>query len=433
MARIVLTVYGSYGDVFPYLAVGRRLVERGHEAILAAPPIYRRAAAEAGVGFAAVRPNVDYEDRRVIDPRQGVEVLIREILIPRLRESYRDLEAACDGAGLLVSHVLTHAAPILAEKKGIPWVSTALSPFFFGSAHDPPALAPVPWFPRLRPLGPFVVGRLWRLLMRVPLAWSEPIRTLRRELGLEPGSDHLLAFVLDPSGHQPRWGIMSSSFAVLALFSRVLAEPQRDWPDHTTLCGFPFHDRDFGGAADSERLDRFLSAGPPPLVFSLGSTAVQGAGRFYDFAAEAARRLRQRAVLVVGGSTAPENLTDEICAVRSAAVFPLFRAASIVVHAGGVGTIGQAMRAGTPQIVLPFSFDQFDNALRMRRLGVGHFLNRKRFTARALARAVRRISADSEMHARAAMIGERIRGEDGTAVACEVLERVLERGARRLE
>ena len=170
-----------------------------------------------------------------MDPRHGAEVVVREILVPYLRDSYRDLEAACDGADLLVSHVLTYAAPILGEKTGIPWVSTVLSPMVFASAYDPPALAPIPWLARLRPLGPVFVRSLWRLLKRIAWSWSEPIRAFRQELGLEAGQD-------------PLWEGQFSPHGTLVLFSRVLAQAQPDWPEPTTICGFPFHDADFGAA-----------------------------------------------------------------------------------------------------------------------------------------------------------------------------------------
>ena len=152
MSRIVLTTFGSYGDLFPYLAIGQRLRERGHQAVIAAPQTYRSAVEEARLECVPIRPDVDYTDidtfRRVMDPKRGAEVVVREILVPHLRESFHDLETACASADLLVSHVLTYAAPILGEKAGIPWISTVLSPMVFCSACEPPALAPMPWLSR---------------------------------------------------------------------------------------------------------------------------------------------------------------------------------------------------------------------------------------------------------------------------------------------
>ena len=417
MTRIVLNTFGSYGDVFPYLAIAQCLQRRGHDPVIAAPETYRSASRDAGLAFWPVGPNVDFEDtdtfRRVMDRKRGAEVVVREYLVPHLRESYRQLESACAGAHLLVSHMLTFAAPILAEKNNIPWVSTALSPMCFASAYDPPALAPIPWLARLRPLGPAFVGALWRVLKRFSLRWSEPIRAFRTELGLEPGGDHL-------------WGDFPSADGVLALFADVFGPSQPDWPERTTVCGFPFYDRDFGGSDDPDRLARFLAEGPAPLVFSLGSSAIHCADDFYELAAEGVKRLRQRAVLVIGESAPPPDLPASVLAIRSAAVRPLFDGASIVVHAGGVGTVGQAMRSGRPQVVVPFAHDHFDNALRVKRLGVGGSLNRQRLTTAKLARALGAIAADEEMRARAASLADRIRAEDGTTTACQVIESIID-------
>jgi UDP:flavonoid glycosyltransferase YjiC (YdhE family) len=416
LARIVLNTFGSYGDVFPYLAIGQRLQKHGHDPVIAAPETYRSASEDAGLEFFPVGPEVDYEDadtfRRVMDQKRGAEVVVREILVPHLRESYRQLEIACEGSDLLVSHVLTYAAPILGEKRRIPWVSTTLSPMSFVSAYDPPALAPIPWFAWLRPLGPTFVGTLWRILKRFSLGWSEPIRTFRQELGLEPGGDHL-------------WGNFSSAYGVLALYSDVFAPPQPDWPELTTVCGFPFYDRDFGGSGDSGRVERFLTEGPAPLVFSLGSSAIHCAGNFYELAVEATKRLHQRAVLVIGDSAPPPDLPDGVLAIRSAAVRPLFEGASVVVHAGGVGTVGQAMRSGRPQLVVPFAHDHFDNARRVKRLGIGGSLSRTRLTATKLARYVGAIAANDDIRASAASLGKIIHAEDGAEAACKALEELL--------
>lgn len=418
MARIILNTFGSYGDVFPYLAVGQCLRSRGHDPVLAAPEAYRSSVEAAGLEFAPVRPDIDYSDpetfRRVMDQKRGAEVVVREILVPHLRDSYQDLAKACEGADLLLSHVLTYAAPILGEKQGIPWVSTVLSPMGFPSAYDPPALAPIPWFPRLRPLGPTVVGLLWRAMKRVSWSWSAPIRAFRQELGLEPGDD-------------PLWGSASRAHGVLALYSRVFAAPMPDWPEQTVVCGFPFYDQDFGGGGEADRLLRFLSEGPPPVVFSLGSSAVYAAGDFYAAALDAVTQLGHRAVLVVGDADCPKELPDAVLSIRSSAVRPLFDGASVIVHAGGIGTVGQAMRSGRPQIVIPFSHDHFDNARRVEQLGIGLSLNRKRLATDKLPRMLEKVLADERMQSIATSLSKEVSREDGPVAASEALERILDR------
>ena len=133
----------------------------------------------------------------------------------------------------------------------------------------------------------------------------------------------------------------------LALFSRVMAEPQPDWPPRMRVTGFVFYN---GPAALPPELDAFLDAGPPPVVFTLGSSVVAAAGRFYHESAEAAARLGVRAVLLTGGfaANAPARVPDGVLLVDRAPHQLLFPRARAVVHQGGAGTTAQALRGGLP-------------------------------------------------------------------------------------
>ena len=95
MARIVITSWGSYGDLYPYVGLGRALATRQHHVTLAVPAYYAPAVQEAGLHHAAVGPEIDPDDReiiaRIMDPVRGPEVLIREWLMPRLGQSFQQL------------------------------------------------------------------------------------------------------------------------------------------------------------------------------------------------------------------------------------------------------------------------------------------------------------------------------------------------------
>src|ERR1700684_2343369 len=110
--RIVLTTFGSLGDLHPYIAVALGLQIRGHEAIIATSACYRQKIEALGIGFRALRP--DFPDphadadvvRLVMDQRRGSEYVVRELMMPVLRETYEDTLAAAAGADILVSHML---------------------------------------------------------------------------------------------------------------------------------------------------------------------------------------------------------------------------------------------------------------------------------------------------------------------------------------
>jgi len=144
--RVVLCCWGSLGDLFPYLAIGRRLSALGHDVVIATCPFYREIVGKLGLGFSPVRPDVDPSRTdiiaRVMDPARGSEVVINELLVPAHREAYADTRAAAAGADVLVSHPVTFTAPIVADELRVPWLSTALAPVSFFSRFDFPILPP---------------------------------------------------------------------------------------------------------------------------------------------------------------------------------------------------------------------------------------------------------------------------------------------------
>src|SRR5436853_4506269 len=195
----------------------------------------------------------------------------------------------------------------------------------FFSTTDSTARAPAPF---LAPLGRLCTGyghMMARFARHHILAWMKPVFDLRRDLGLPPGEHPLFEGQFSP-------------MLTLALFSRVLGEPQPDWPPNVRVTGFIFYN---GPDGLSPELEAFLDAGPPPIVFTLGTSAVAAAGRFYEESADAMRRLGGRAVLLTGGfeQNRPRGpLPRDVLLIDRAPHQLLFPRAAAVVHQGGAGT-----------------------------------------------------------------------------------------------
>ena len=207
----------------------------------------------------------------------------------------------------------------------------------------------------------------------------------------------------------------------------MLATTQPDWPPHTTVTGFVFYDR-YGRLPID--LARFLDAGDPPIVFTLGSTAVgaRGSDAFYTDSVAAALALGRRAVLLVGRAEAgrPRSpLPDTIIAVDYAPHAELFPTAAVVVHHGGAGTTGQGLRAGRPALIVPHAHDQPDNARRATRIGAARSVDARRYSARRAIAELDRLLTSSRSATAAAEVGRRIRAEDGVATACEAIAAAL--------
>ena len=309
--------------------------------------------------------------------------------------------------------MLTFASHVLAEKSGIPWVSTILAPISFFSIHEPFVPPQVPSVNKLLRLHP-LIGRAYMYIgKRFTAKWVEPIYRLRSELGLS-------------KGEHPMFGGQHSPSLVLALFSKALSAPQPDWPPHTIITGFPFYDlKDESNI--SPELEKFLDEGPPPIVFTLGSTAIFVAEDFYRESIAAARLLNRRAVLLIGDARnlPKEPLPDGIAAFDYAPYGQILPRAAAVVHQGGVGTTGQTMRAGVPALIIPFNHDQPDNAFRIARLGVGRTISRTKYSAASAARELDILLTDKSYAEKAAAVGRQMQSEDGARTAADEIEKFL--------
>lgn len=397
MAKILLTTFGSYGDLHPYLAMARALVRHGHRVVLASHSHYREFVERVGAEFVAVKPG--FEDLgpeeewapKVNDARGGTEFIIRHTLMPYLEESYETFHAAAEGCDLIISHILTMAAPLVAEKRGIPWLSCALQPVMFLSAYDPPALPPMPWLPRLKFLGPCFFRPLFWLASASLSRWLTPVHALRKRLGLPASSANPLTQGFSPHG-------------TLALFPHEFAAPQRDWPPSVWQVGFPLFDQETTHEASPAVRD-FLTIAPAPVVFTLGSAVVRMATPFYHIAYDAVRQLGLRAIFLVGKEPRdlPVGLMNDSEALVSGyePFSALFPHAQAIVHQCGIGTTAQALAAGRPQVLVPFAHDQFDNARRVEQLGLGLSLPSSSLNVSRLRAALQRVTEQTSFRAKA--------------------------------
>ena len=178
----------------------------------------------------------------------------------------------------------------------------------------------------------------------------------------------------------------------------------------------------------AERLREFFAAGSPPILFTQGSTAVHHPGSFYETSVGAARMLRRRALLI-----GAEVMVDgkDVLAVPYASYGELFPKAAVIVHQGGSGTTAQALRAGVPQLIVPFGWDQPDNAARVERLGAGLTLARTAYTPASAAGALRRLLSKEQFRITVEGASRTIRSEAALTEACNAIEALLARHPSR--
>ncbi len=424
--KILLVTFGSRGDVHPFVAVGQALLREGCRVVVAVSAEHRDLILSAGLEYAEVRP-----DATEVLARLGLDMravarslaandrfLFNKIVFPHLQEAFDWLDQNCEEYDAIISHTLAFSSQVVAQRRGVPLVLLTLSPILLPSAYDPPKVRGSPFIKEPRSALALGYNRIW-LLVAAELAWlwAHPLRRFRRELGLPPRGGFGFFSPPDPD------------LETIALFSPLLTRATSDANQKILVAGHSFFDDPRAeDPAERAALERFLGEGPPPIVVTLGSFFVHDGLSHYRASLAAAGALGERAVLLAGSGDVAALQKEAGPGVfvgsylRHSALFP--RASSIV-HHGGVGTSGQAMRAGRPQLVTPYLREQQDNAARLKRLGVARVLPGWRVTAAALERELAALRGGAAYAANAQAVAAKVAEEDGAAVAARRIVKIV--------
>lgn len=410
--RILLAPMGTHGDVHPFVGMGIELARRGHDVRVIASPYFQSLIERAGlplIPFGTVEEFREAVENPIVwHPTEGFRFLLGYVA-SGLRPLYQLIaEHYVPGETLVVNSPLGMGARLAHEKLGTPLITLHLAPSSLRSVADPVVLPGI-WLPRWSPafLTRFIYWLGDRVLVGPVL--EGPLNEFRAELGLPPI-------------RRPMAGWWNSPQRVLGLFPEWYAPPAPDWPTQTRLCGFPLFDE--RGLVDlPPELDAFLQASDPPLLFTPGSAMRHGQA-FFQAAVEACQRLGRRGIfLTMHADHLPERLPDTIRHFHYIPFSQVFPRVAVVVHHGGIGTTAQGLAAGVPQLIMPMGYDQPDNALRLKRLGVGDALPVRRFTGPNLAKALVGL-LDPEVRARCQELAHRLPKESPVAAMCDFVESV---------
>jgi rhamnosyltransferase subunit B len=420
MAHIVVTTFGSTGDLNPFIALGIALRSRGHEVLFAVEANFQQQLSLLGFpvhqltgdqekALAPFRHQIFNNDQ----PLTSLKLLVDHYILPALPAKVAELREICQQADLLISVAPQFASSIVAELLHIPWISVILTPSILPSASISAQPLPVQLPASLQRLSNrfswFVGGIVLRQIV------DKPINQLRRTFRVPPRSNLMWT------------GNLSPRFTALAVSSALMPRPD-DWPQYVHMTGFCFWD----GPVDwqcPEMLTAFLHGGKPVIAVTAGTVAPGERALFapyYQASIESILACGARALLINAPETidSPEQRED-VLQVSFAPFSRVFPACAAVMHHGGIGTIAQCLRAGVPSLVVPGGVDQPFNAAQVVQRKAGLWIPRKHYTARRAEQALKALLCTPTYQEHARKLQAQVVQENGVAALCTAVEQVL--------
>ncbi|WP_253783744.1 glycosyltransferase [Nocardia amikacinitolerans] len=405
--RVVLSTFGSRGDVEPLVGLAVRLRELGAGVRVCAPPDEDFARRLAGVGVPVVPVG---RSARAMTTEAPASPNLSERAAEVIASQFEAVTAAAEGCDALVATGMLPAAAgalSVAEKLGIRSVSVTFQQLTLPSPHRPPLAY------RGRPLPPEVTDNrvLWDLdAQTIDELFGAALNTNRASIGLPP-VDNVRDYVI---GERP-W-----------LATDPTLDPWQPTDLDVVQTGAWVLPDDRPLADD---LLAFLDAGAPPVYVGFGSMPMHASKDVAEVTLAAVRAHGRRAVVARGwADLALIDDRDDCFAVGEVNHQALFARVAAVVHHGGAGTTTTAAGAGAPQVVVPQAADQPYWAGRVAQLGIGAAHDGPAPTAESLSAALA-TALSPEARARATSVAATIR-TDGAAVAARLLVDALDRERR---
>lgn len=411
--HFICSTFGSSGDVFPMLGLALELRKRDHDVTFATNPNYEELAAKYEIPFKALGSREQFAEcinhPDLWHPQRAFRHVFH-CLKSALKQQY-DLHAKhADSSTVGITNCFGFGAFMAQDKVGLPVLTLHCQPSVIWSDRKPPKM-------------PGLFGPNWLRSIQFRIGerfFLDPVvcpfvNEWRRELDLPP-IKRVTRF----------W---NSQKGVICLFPEWFCPPQNDWPGNLVQTDFPLWN-DRSGQELAEDVQSFLGQGEPPLVFTPGSTNLHGQ-RFFLSAVEACQQLDRRGIFLTEyPDQLPSLLPKNIAHFRYVPLDLLLPQSAAFIHHGGIGSTSQGMAAGVPQVLMPLAHDQFDNAERVKNLGVGDWIIARRFTGPRLARKLGDLLESEAVAAACREVAEKLTPKNGLSRAAEAIERKV--GGSRL-
>lgn len=416
-AHYVVVCVGTTGDVHPFMRIAKALVAMGRPVTFITNTHHARLLRGSGLAFVGVGTDEDYtrllQDPHIWHPQKAFSALLAHYKeqVLQIYEAIQAVDAA--GPRIVIAHPIAVPSAVMARERGIVHkiVSMYLAPSTLRTCHDPlrmgdtnvPSWVPMRWR-----------SALWRFVER---GWIDPVAMAQLNAARA---------ALDRPGVQASFlGYLESQpDLIVTLFPDWFGPAMPDWPRPLLSGDFQLFDA-ASTSQFSPELTAFLAAGDKPLVFTPGTGHLH-ADAFFSRALDAVTRLDERAVFLTSHrAQVPAQLPASVLWQPYVPLSGLLPHVKAFIHHGGIGSTAEALRAGTPQLVAPFAWDQFDNGARVAELGVGEVIYARRLSARKLVKTIRSLTTSERVRTRCAQVSSRFTQQQDPAVLCAEIERLV--------
>jgi sterol 3beta-glucosyltransferase len=410
--NITILTYGSRGDVQPFLPLSLGLMARGHSVKLTTPSRFKNLIEGHGIRFVPLAGEPEDLSRRFNDAGYNFFKMILEMMDHAIEigaDVLHQTEEACADADLII-HTFSHAvgAHTLARARNIPDTHIQTFPMFTPTGDYPNVTLPDLKFHALNYFTHFISKKItW---------WTSRFgfEQVRRRAGLPKRK---LYFPFDDDPLRP-------PTPILCAWSPNVIPPSSDWKSNVHVTGYYFFDFDNSYQPPIELQD-FFKVGKPPVCISFGSMVNRDAERIDKIVRDALKGTNNRGIILSGWGVVKNHSSSDLLYLDAVPHDWLLPRCKMIIHHGGAGTASAGLRAGIPNIVVPFTADQPFWGRRVHAIGAGPKpILVKNLSAENLTQAI----AEADGHVvrkRAQAIGQRIRSEDGIKCAVELIESSL--------
>ncbi|MBI2060841.1 MAG: hypothetical protein HYT87_13825 [Nitrospirae bacterium] len=411
--RLLIGVTSATGHFTPTVPLALEMRRRGHEVIYAGDPEIESQLRGLNFPFVTAGPVMgikdsigrNYPEMTRLDGLKQTRFMVEGIYLKWMDRILEEVDAMLPAVkpDIVATDMMT-VLPLACEKHNIPWASLVLFMNFIpGPEAIPPTLG---WGPARNGATRFFYRRFWDLIVAMGGKWNRELNRARVKFGLPSQKRAMLESFISP-------------WLCICYTGFEFEFPRTDLPGQFHMVGPSLWD----GLLDGEAVPDDLRK--PVVYFTQGTSVSQIRKDFFRTGLDALGSIPGSGVVTIGFAWQPEELgaiPPNVHVRRFVPNSKLLPKVDVIVHHGGNSSTLGAVVAGVPQVVVPFNWDQPDNARRVQDRGLGIVLRRKGLTSTKLAEAIRQVLSNPGYKDRAGQVAESMKRYDAPRSAADLLE-----------